>query len=195
VKKSLLVSGKRTIVNGELAIASEGATGQQLVLQQKSGTCSASSGSYRSVASSTTGSAGEEGVARFNRKISTSRCYRMKWNDGTKDHYSAPFPIKAKPSLKAKLSKTKVRRGKSFYVTVTSKQRVTGTLRIQYKVKSKWVTMKTMKVNRMSKKKVRVSMNRAGRYQVRAYMTGLGSYENSAVTAGRVRSNDLFTLK
>lgn len=195
VKKSLLTSGQRTIVNGELAIASAGATGQQLVLQQKSGTCSASSGSYQSVASSTTGSAGEEGVARFNRKISTSRCYRMKWNDGSKDYYSAPFPIKAKPSLKAKVSKTKVRRGKGFYVTVTSKQRVTGTMRIQYKVKSKWVTMKTMRVNRMSKKKVRVSMNKAGSFQVRAYMTGLGSYENTAVSAGRVKSNDLFTLK
>ena len=191
---------KLVFIDGLLETNGAGDNNEWIQLQRKDTGCNVTYGSYSGVASSTTGEDGEEGTVRFSVKPDRNRCYRMAWSNNGNVLYSAPIPVKTQPGTRVTYSKKTVRRGTKFVVTIRSNASLTGRIRIQYKYKGSWVTIKTITVTNTKLYKMKIGVNRAGRFSTRAYYDrmvtsgGYAAHEITVTNAPKVRVNDLWSF-
>jgi hypothetical protein len=191
----------KVYVDGLLSINGRGSNGRTVQLLRKNTACNVS-GSYRPVDAEVTGEDGEEGVVRYEMNVDRNRCLRMAWDGGgTNIVYSAPIPVNAQPKLSLKLSKSKVRRGKKFTVTMTSNTRISCRVRYQYKRKGEWRTAKTATLVNKKKHKFQLAINYAGRFRLRANADncesrsgGYDEFADTILTGPQLRVNDLWSF-
>jgi hypothetical protein len=149
LSRSNVPAGQKTYVDGQLEMNGHGATGQTVWLQRKSTACGVA-GSYANVSSQVTGSEGEEGTVRYQITTDRNRCYRLAWDAGSGDmNYSAPIPVTVRPIISLSWARKMFRRRANVKVTVRSNKAVTGRVRIQYRYRSSWRTIKTLGVTNM----------------------------------------------
>ncbi|MCW2920189.1 MAG: hypothetical protein JWL76_63 [Thermoleophilia bacterium] len=197
---SVVNVGSIVIVEGQLVVAGTPRNSQVVELQRKNVSCAAS-GTYSKLMSGTSGKNLDDGFVRYRFKPTRSGCYRLAWNFATGTVYSAAFEIGARPVVSFAPQKRSVKRGQAFCSKIVSKQAITGTLRVQYKVGKVWVTAKSQRVSAMKRRTQCAAIGRGGVFPVRLVIdnivhptAGWKLFETTTIGGGLVKTADSFVI-
>lgn len=192
--------GSVVIVEGQLVVAGSPRNGQVVEFQRKNVSCAAN-GTYVKFMSGTSGRNLDDGFVRYRFKSTRSACYRLAWNFATGTVHSAAFEIGARPVVTFRPLQRTVKRGRPFCSLITSRQTITGTLRIQYKVKKTWITAKSQRVRGMRRRNQCAAINRGGVFPVRLVIdsmihptAGWKLFDVTTVNGGTVKTADTFVI-
>jgi hypothetical protein len=115
--------------------------------------------------------------------------------------YSAAFEIGARPVVGIKVLQRSVKRGRAFCMRITSRQAITGTLRIQYRVGKVWLTAKSQRVRSMKRRTQCAAIGRGGLFPVRLVIDnmvhprrGWKLFDTTYVGGGYVKTADSFVI-
>ncbi len=192
--------GSIVIVEGQLVVAGTPRNSQVVELQRKNVACAAT-GRYAKLMSGTSGKNLDDGFVRYRFKPTRSGCYRLAWNYATGTVYSAAFEIGARPVVTFAPQKRTVKRGQAFCSKIVSKQAITGTLRIQYKVGKVWVTAKSQRVRSMKRRTQCAAIGRGGVFPVRLVIdnmihprAGWKLFDTTTIGGGMIKTADSFVI-
>ncbi len=195
---NVLKVGTPSIVEGQLVVAGTPRNKQAVELQRKNTSCAAR-GSYVRLMKAISGKNLDDGFVRYRFKPTRSACYRLAWRYASGTVYSAAFEIGARPVVSFRPLQRSVKRGKPFCSRIVSKQAVTGTLRIQYRVGKVWVTAKSQRVAGMKRRTQCAAIGRGGVFPVRLVIenmvhpkAGWKLFDTTTVGGGMVKTADTF---
>lgn len=200
LSRGVVAAGQTAIVEAALVVAGTVRNNQRVQLQRKTSSCEGK-GRYRTITTQTTGRNLDDGLVRVRMRVRSSACYRFAWKYSTGTMYSAAFAIGARPIVSFRPLQRKVKRGRSFCSRITSRQAITGTLRIQYRVGRTWVTSKSQNVRGMKRRTQCAAINRGGVFPVRLVIENMihprtrwKLYDNTMIAGGIVKTADSFVI-
>ncbi len=200
LSRGVVAVGQTAIVEAALVVAGTLRNNQRVQLQRKTSSCEGN-GRYRTITTQTTGRNLDDGLVRVRMRVMSSACYRFAWNYRTGTMYSAAFAIGARPIVAFRPLQRTVKRGRSFCSRITSRQAITGMLRIQYRVGRVWVTSKSQYVRGMKRRTQCAAINRGGVFPVRLVIENMihprtrwKLYDNTMIGGGYVKTADSFVI-